>query len=122
MIERREFIKKSVIGTAGIAVGGIGLSAKSYASIIGANEKNKLMIEHLENKRLTEITEAKMRFFTNISHEIRTPLTLINDPLNQVLQNGRIDDTSRKHLNLISKNVNRLLNLANQLLLFLLVL
>ena len=39
MTKRRDFIKKSVLGTAGIAIGGMGFSAKSYASIIGANER-----------------------------------------------------------------------------------
>jgi len=39
MTQRRDFIKKSLAGTAGIAIGGIGLSAKSYASVIGANER-----------------------------------------------------------------------------------
>ena len=39
MTKRRDFIKKSVIGTAGIAIGGIGLNPKSYSSIIGANER-----------------------------------------------------------------------------------
>lgn len=39
MTKRRDFIKKSVVGTAGIAIGGLGFSAKSYGSIIGANEK-----------------------------------------------------------------------------------
>ena len=39
MTKRREFIKKSGIGTAGIAIGGMGFSPKSYASIIGANDR-----------------------------------------------------------------------------------
>ena len=39
MTKRREFIKKSVLGTAGIAMAGMSMSAKSYASIIGANER-----------------------------------------------------------------------------------
>jgi predicted dehydrogenase len=39
MEKRREFIKKGVIGTAGIAMAGMGLSAKSYARIAGANER-----------------------------------------------------------------------------------
>jgi predicted dehydrogenase len=38
MIKRREFISKSMTGTAAIAIGGIGFSAKSYSSIVGANE------------------------------------------------------------------------------------
>jgi len=39
MTKRRDFIKKSAIGTTGIAIGGIGFSAKTYASIIGANDR-----------------------------------------------------------------------------------
>src|SRR5680860_91344 len=39
MTERRGFIKKSIIGTAGITMGAMGFSAKSYASIIGSNER-----------------------------------------------------------------------------------
>jgi len=39
MEKRRDFIKKSLLGSAGIAIGGIGFNPKSYASIIGANER-----------------------------------------------------------------------------------
>jgi predicted dehydrogenase len=44
MIKRRDFIQKSVLGTAGIAIGGMGFSAKSYASIIGANERVQVAV------------------------------------------------------------------------------
>jgi len=39
MTKRRDFIKKSLAGTAGIAIGGFGFNSKSYASIIGANDR-----------------------------------------------------------------------------------
>lgn len=39
MTQRRDFIKKGMIGTAGIAIGGVGFSSKSYASVMGANER-----------------------------------------------------------------------------------
>ena len=39
MEKRRDFLKKSAIGAAGIAIGGMGFSAKSYASIMGANDR-----------------------------------------------------------------------------------
>jgi len=39
MTKRRDFIKKSIAGSAGIAIGGMGFSAKSYASVQGANER-----------------------------------------------------------------------------------
>ena len=44
MTKRREFIKKSVVGTAGIAIGGMGFSAKSFASITGANERINIAV------------------------------------------------------------------------------
>jgi len=41
MITRRDFIKKTAVGTAALSLGGIlpGFSAKSYANIIGANDR-----------------------------------------------------------------------------------
>jgi len=39
MTKRRDFIRKSVYGTAGIAIGGVGFSRSSYNSIIGANDR-----------------------------------------------------------------------------------
>ncbi|SFC84568.1 Gfo/Idh/MocA family protein [Spirosoma endophyticum] len=46
---RREFIKKAALGTAGITIGGLanGMSAKSYAKIIGANERLNVAIAGL---------------------------------------------------------------------------
>ncbi|MEX2232148.1 MAG: Gfo/Idh/MocA family oxidoreductase [Cyclobacteriaceae bacterium] len=44
MTKRREFIKKGVMGTAGLAIGGLGLSAKSYASIIGSNDRVNIAV------------------------------------------------------------------------------
>lgn len=44
MTKRREFIKKSVLGTAGLTIGGMGFSSKSYASIIGSNDRLNLAI------------------------------------------------------------------------------
>ncbi|MFW6277664.1 MAG: twin-arginine translocation signal domain-containing protein [Prolixibacteraceae bacterium] len=36
---RRQFIKKSAIGAAGITIGGVGMSAKSYGSILAPTTK-----------------------------------------------------------------------------------
>ena len=44
MTKRREFIKKSVLGTAGLTIGGMGFSPKSYASIIGANDRFRIAV------------------------------------------------------------------------------
>jgi predicted dehydrogenase len=44
MTNRRDFIKKSALGTAAITIGGMGFSAKSYGSIQGANDRLNLAV------------------------------------------------------------------------------
>jgi predicted dehydrogenase len=50
MTKRREFIKTSVIGSAGIAIGGLGLSAKTYGSIIGSNDRLNVALIGIRNQ------------------------------------------------------------------------
>jgi len=50
MTKRRDFIKKSAIGTAGIAIGGLGMSHRSYASVIGANERINVAVIGIRNQ------------------------------------------------------------------------
>lgn len=50
MTKRRDFIKQSAIGTAGIAIGGMGLSSKSYASIMGSNERINMAVIGIRNQ------------------------------------------------------------------------
>ncbi len=44
MVKRRDFIKKSILGTTGITIGAMGFSPKSYASIIGANDRFRVAV------------------------------------------------------------------------------
>ncbi len=44
MTKRRDFIKKSLLGTAGIAIGGMSLSSRSYGQIIGSNDRINLAV------------------------------------------------------------------------------
>ena len=50
MTKRRNFVKKSVLGTTGIVIGGMGFSSKTYASIIGANERINLSVIGIRNQ------------------------------------------------------------------------
>lgn len=50
MTKRREFIKKTAVGAAGIAIGGMGFSPKSYASIVGANNRINLALIGIRNQ------------------------------------------------------------------------
>jgi predicted dehydrogenase len=55
MTKRREFIKKSLLGTTGIAIGGIGLNSGSYASIIGSNERINVAVIGIRGQGGTHI-------------------------------------------------------------------
>jgi predicted ABC-type ATPase len=44
MTHRRDFIKKSALGTAGLSLGAMAMSAKSYASIKGANDRFRIAV------------------------------------------------------------------------------
>lgn len=63
-----------------------------------------------------QISDIKLRFFTNISHELRTPLTLIAGPVEYVLQNKNMPDEVRKQLQVVERNTERMLRLVNQIL------
>lgn len=52
MIKRRDFIKKGIIGSAGIAIGGMGISPETYALITDANEHINLTAASGQKKPL----------------------------------------------------------------------
>lgn len=63
-----------------------------------------------------QMTDMKLRFFTDISHELRTPLTLISGPVEYVLENTPLPDDAREQLQVVERNTNRMLRLINQIL------
>ncbi|WP_448778758.1 two-component regulator propeller domain-containing protein [Bacteroides congonensis] len=63
-----------------------------------------------------QLSNIKLRFFTDISHELRTPLTLISSPVSEVLEHEHLSPTGREHLALVHKNTERMLRLVNQIL------
>jgi signal transduction histidine kinase len=67
-----------------------------------------------QNER--ELTEAKLKFFTNISHELRTPLTLILSPLTDLLGDRSLMAQTHDVISGVHRSASRLLDLVNQLL------
>ena len=63
-----------------------------------------------------QVSDIKLRFFTNISHELRTPLTLIAGPVEYVLKNKTLPDDVREQLHVVERNTDRMLRLVNQIL------
>ncbi|WP_300727839.1 two-component regulator propeller domain-containing protein [uncultured Bacteroides sp.] len=63
-----------------------------------------------------QLTDMKLRFFTNISHELRTPLTLIEGPVELVLKRDDLNPEVRDQLQVIERNTHRMLRMVNQIL------
>lgn len=80
--------------------------------------RHKLQLEQVAKQQQEELTEMKLRFFTNITHEFRTPLTLILGPLQDLLRREKHPEPVFQQLSLIERNAQRLLNLVNQVLNF----
>jgi len=85
-------------------------------SIIKANLKNQLILEHIEREKINEINQLKMRFFTHVSHDFRTPLILILGPLGKLINSIDFEDKIKKQFLLMYKNAEILLRLVNELL------
>ncbi|MDE6046036.1 MAG: response regulator, partial [Alistipes sp.] len=63
-----------------------------------------------------DMTDLKLRFFTDISHELRTPLTLILGGIEDVQRHDRLSARAENSLTLAHRNAKRMLTLINQLL------
>jgi len=65
---RREFIKNTTIGAAGITIGGIGLSAKSYGRIIGSNERMNFAVLGINSRGKAHISAINACENTAVSY------------------------------------------------------
>lgn len=65
-----------------------------------------------------QLTNHKLRFFTNISHEFRTPLTLIQGAIEKLNDQNDLPAPISKQLNILSRNSINLRRLIDQLLEF----
>ncbi|HKJ78308.1 MAG TPA: hybrid sensor histidine kinase/response regulator transcription factor, partial [Prolixibacteraceae bacterium] len=78
-----------------------------------------LELEKLKHAQDQRISEMKFQFFTNISHEFRTPLTLILAPIKEILgydSARELPENVQHKMQLVERNVKRLMSLINQLL------
>lgn len=63
-----------------------------------------------------QLSDIKLRFFTDISHELRTPLTLISTPIEMLLSREKLTDEGRDQMLVVRNNTQRLITLVNQIL------
>lgn len=76
-------------------------------------KKFKMLLyqESVERDKKEQIHQAQLRFFTNISHDFRTPLSLIMAALDKLRREG----LKEYYYRILNGNVQRLLNLVNEL-------
>lgn len=75
--------------------------------------KNKLKIAHIEKQKTEELTQSKLKYFTNISHDFLTPLTIISCIIED------LEPTLKKETpqyETINSNINKLKRLLQQIL------
>lgn len=77
--------------------------------------KKELMISQLENAKKEELTQTKLRYFTNISHDLLTPLSIISLQIEKLQSIKTID---LANFSMIRENVFRLKRLVSQILIF----
>jgi len=70
------------------------------------------------NQELRKIDEMKSEFVSVASHELRTPLATIKNAVQLVLRGkaGEINETQLNFLSMAEKNINRLVNILNDIL------
>jgi len=77
--------------------------------------RNNILLKELEKQKIEEIHQAKLSFFTNIAHEFSNSLTLIYGPCEQLLRTHTTDEYTRKYVNIIKSNSERMQTLIQQL-------
>ena len=70
MTTRRDFLKHSALGAAGLTIGGLGFSSESYAGIMGANKKIRVGIVGFSDRARHSLIPAFMACADELGFEI----------------------------------------------------
>ena len=79
-------------------------------------EKDEKLKAQQEKEYEQKVNRMNMSFFANISHEFRTPLTMISGPVTQLQESDEMTQENKRLLNIVQRNIRRMLRLVNQLL------
>ena len=94
------------------------LAMTLYAGFVLRRRQRRKIEKHreeMEREQAVNLSEMKLRFFTNVSHDLRTPLTLIISPLQSML-NENLPDRVKTRLRVMHKNADLLMHQVNTLL------
>lgn len=85
---RRDFIKKSAIGATGIAIGGMGMTAKSYARIIGANSRMNVAVAGVNSRGGAHLAAVAKDDRCIVSHICDVDSIVLNKAIERVKNAG----------------------------------
>ena len=88
MVKRRDFIKKSVLGTAGITIGAMGFSPKSYASIIGANNRFRVAVCGVRGQGRSHIRDYAGRDDVEIAYLVEPDRLVLDQRLGELRESA----------------------------------
>jgi len=75
---RRSFLKTTAVGSAGVIIGGMGMSAKSYGSIIGANSRVRVGILGFSGRFRSSLGPAFLKYADEMNFEFMTVCDIWN--------------------------------------------
>jgi len=78
MSNRREFVQKSAIGAAGLTLGGVGMSSKSYGRIVGANDRVQVGILGFSGRFQGALGPAFQKYAKEMNFEFASVCDLWN--------------------------------------------
>src|SRR6478736_3369523 len=69
-MNRKEFIKRSTLATAGAYLGAMGFSAKSYARILGSNDRVRIGVVGFSDRFRTSLLPAYLNHYKELNFDI----------------------------------------------------
>ena len=95
-----------------IATGAIYFILKAKSKITA--EKMEKIQAQQEKEQERKVNKMNMNFFANVSHEFRTPLTMISGPVAQLAESAGLSPENKRLLDIVQRNIHRMLRLVNQ--------
>lgn len=93
----------------------ISVGKKMYlVSVTYVQKREKLIVIFHDITPVKETERVKRHLVANVSHELKTPLTAINGYVETLLEEEH-DQTKRRYLNVVKRHVERLSNIAHDL-------
>lgn len=79
-------------------------------------ERHQIELERNKYYEEQKSSANMLQFYTDIAHELKTPLSLIAAPVDELLMNPHIGETTRNRLKLVNRNTSALTALLEQIL------